>query len=206
MTDAIQHRICLDVDGVLAGFNDAYATLLSKVGRKPLPAGWQTDPHFPAEWNWEAAAGFTPRDVEQAWHEIIKPSSTFWKDLEPLPTAVESLMMLNGMVKAGEAEVYLLSHRMGDRAKLQTEQWAYEAGLDYPTVILTGDKLPFLRALGATFFVDDRPDTVLGISQARWPGHLVLKKAPYNKALWEEPGFHKASTIKEALQGAEIWA
>lgn len=207
--------VCLDIDGCLANFTKAYAKLLIKVGGNKLPHDWETNPEFPKVWYWEREAGY-PKEVEQeVWQtHILQKNSTFWQTLEPLPTAKESLMVLNGLEKAGKVHCVFLTHRMGDRAHLQTCEFLYENGFDYPTVLLAADKTPYLRLLQAHFFLDDKPDTVLDVAKKRqdekWGflPHLCLKTAPYNKELQAQVGLVKietAATVKEALQQAGIW-
>src|SRR5258706_7339654 len=77
-------------------------------------------------------------------------------------------------------EVYFITNRMGIRAKHQTEIWLYSLGMNYPTVIVTGDKLPILRSLGVNFFVDDRYETIMEVAEAKLPLKLYLRQAPYN--------------------------
>lgn len=202
--------IVLDIDGVLANFTKAYGELLTKVGGDKLPAGWQDDPDFPAVWYWERAAGYSKEVEERVWSKYItQKGSHFWKNLEPLPTARESLMHLNSLIKQGHTECYFLTHRMGHGAKLQTEEWLYANGIDYPTVLMTGEKVPWLRLLKANFFIDDRPETIQDVARVaveeKWPDFkLYLKQAPYNTALWGKVG--SAAVVKDALVAAGVLA
>ena len=201
--------LAFDIDGVLANFTKAYGELLTKVGGEKLPKGWQDDPNFPPTWGWERPAGFSEEVENKVWTKyILQEGSLFWKNLEPLPTARETLMYLNGLVKKGAAECYFLTHRMGHNAKLQTEEFLFANGLDYPTVILAADKMPWLRLLKASFFIDDKMETVQDLSRVaseeKWPDfQLYLKQAPYNRALWGRG--KEAMTVKEALLTAGVW-
>lgn len=201
--------LVFDIDGVLANFNLGYGRLLTKVGGDKLPKGWEENPAFPAMWDWDDAAGYTPEVTTKVWKKyIMQQGSDFWKTLEPLPTARETLMHLNGLVKKGVAECYFLTNRMGHNVKLQTEEFLYANGLDYPTVLITTDKIPWLRLLRPNFFIDDLDKTVKDVKWAAteelWPNfELYLKRAPYNKALWEE--VHTAETVKDALIAAGLW-
>ena len=203
--------IVLDIDGCLANFNKGYGTLLTKIGGARLPQGWQDEPNlnFPVTWDWDRAAGYSPDIIQKVWTKyIMQEGSHFWKNLEPLPTARESLMHVNSLVKQGQAECYFLTHRMGHAAKLQTEEWLYANGIDYPTVLMTADKVPWLRLLKANIFLDDKPETVQEVAQValeeKWPDFkLYLRQAPYNRALWEK--VFSVATVKDALIAAGVW-
>lgn len=201
--------LAFDVDGCFANFTKAYGELLTKVSGDKLPQGWQDDPNFPSQWYWEQPAGFSKEVETKVWQKYItQQGSQFWKNLEPLPTARETLMFLNSLIKQGKAECYFLTHRMGYSAKFQTEEFLYANGLDYPTVILAADKIPWLRLLKANFFVDDKPETVADLAKVaageKWPDfQLYLKHAPYNRELQGEVS--GAPTVKDALIAAGIW-
>ena len=201
--------LVFDIDGVFANFNLGYGRLLTKVGGDKLPKGWEENPDFPTVWDWDDAAGYTPEVTTKVWKKyIMQEGSDFWKTLEPLPTARETLMHLNGLVKKGAVECYFLTNRMGHNVKLQTEEFLYANGLDYPTVLIASDKVPWLRLLQPMFFVDDRVETIQDIirvsEEETWTDfQLYLKQAPYNKALWER--VNKARTVKNALILANLW-
>ena len=199
--------VTLDIDGCLADFTSAYAAALIAEDGDRLPEGWQDSPDWPGVWYWEREAGYG-KDVEKrVWDEyILKEDSAFWENLEPMHGAREVLMELNGLVKAGKAETYFVTHRMGDRAKLQTEKWLYNHGCDYPTVFMAGDKIPVLRFLKPDFFIDDKPETVSAVadSDSVMRDGLFLKMAPYNKDLWSDPRFQKAASVKDALITAGV--
>lgn len=198
--------VALDIDGCLANFTSSYARALIKVGGDRLPKGWETDPEWPKEWYWDRAAGYPPEVEKEVWSNyILQPGSKFWEQLDALPGTDESLMVLNGKVKRGEVDCYFLTHRIGHRAKNQTETWLYNHGIDYPTVLLAADKVPYLTQLKPDFFIDDKPDHVLAALKADVVDQLYLRITPYNKDLWEAQGFKKAVSVKDALVDAGLW-
>lgn len=196
-------KLAIDVDGVLAVFNNDYAKLIKKYGGPDFP---KNGPDWPPCWNWEADVDAGIK--KQCWDEITAEGSSFWHDLSPNPTTPHELTLLNNLAKEGH-EVFFLTNRMGHNAKLQTEKWLYEYGIDYPTVILVGDKLPLIKLMKIEFFVDDRPETIWEVAAAakehRLPvqGRVFLKEMPYNRE-----HRHKESTavsgIEEALQLAGL--
>lgn len=201
--------LVFDIDGCLANFNKAYGELLTKVGGDRLPKGWQDDPDFPTVWSWDRQAGYTPEVEERVWKKyILQEGSNFWKNLEPLPGAREALLQVNSLVKQGKVEAYFLTHRMGHKAKLQTEEFLYANGIDYPTVLIAADKAPWLRLLKPHFFIDDKPSTVEDVARVsaeeKWADfQLFLKMAPYNRELWGK--VRGAATVKDALVAAGVW-
>ena len=207
-------RVIVDIDGVCSLFTNAYASLLAyEAGGCKLPKGWQDDPTFPNCWNWEAQYGYDAATVKRVWEDHILAKDDFWRKLEPLPGTHYAMRRLNWLANDGLAEVYFLTHRMGNKAKLQTEKWLYDkGGIDYPTVIISGpEKLPLLRDLKPDFFIDDRQETMLELVKAaeheRWleGKNYFLKTAPYNKSA-AHPKLKRADSLEDALTKAGLWA
>lgn len=209
-------KLGIDIDGCLANFSLAYGELLIKVsGQDRLPPGWKTDPNFPSTWYWERAAGYSPAVEKEVWDKHIIKNPAFWEDLDCYEWAPETVRQLNRLSKKGN-DVYFITQRMGDRAKLQTEKWLYELGMDYPTVCLVAshtEKVPIIRALGIGFFVDDKAETIVDVSQlvkpleqTAPPFYLYVKDAPYNRGVEYPNGKVKhASSVKDALEQTGLW-
>jgi hypothetical protein len=200
--------VCLDIDGVLMNFTASYAAALAKVhGSDLLPNGWQVDPEFPPKWSWESHYGYTPAEEREVWQEHILKSNNFWLKLKPLPHARETLSVLNGLSKAGEIDLFFISHRMGLKAKYQTTMSLYENGIDFPCILFAEDKVPLLRALKANFFIDDKPETLMNVEAAshneKWPDfNLYIQDAGYNRSV--KVG-QRVANVKEALIAAGVW-
>lgn len=197
-------RLGIDIDGCLADFNTAYGELIVKTtGIDFFPDGWKQDPNFPKTWNWEIDNGYTPEQIKKVWDVIVK-NPRFWKKLEPYPETKEVLKELNSLAKKG-TDVYFLTHRMGVKAKQQTEEWLYDLGMSYPTVLITGDKCPVLHNLGIRFFIDDKLATMndvvrkLGVRD----NHYYILNRPYNQS-GREHGMKAANSILEALRAAAL--
>ncbi len=206
-------KLALDLDGCFFDFCTPYADLLIEVdGVDRLPEGWRKDPelHMPT-WYWERHYGYSKEVEAKVWDDHILPSKDFWLKLKPLPFARETLMELNQLQKEGH-EVYYLSHRHGKTALIQTQKALYEQGVDYPSVILTGNKRQIISALDIEFFVDDKTETLydlaLGMDAApgmfKCHGGIYLKSAPYNRGNWGST-IQVVGSVKEALQKAGLW-
>lgn len=194
-------KLAFDIDGVLADFTSSYGHALIEVtGRNLLPDGWETNPEFPLTWYWERDAGYTKEEEQKTWNEKILSSATFWKKLAPLPDTKDVIKQINRLAREGH-DIYFLTHRMGKQAKKQTEEWLYNLGVNYPTVLLSGNKTPLLQALEIDFFVDDKLSTVEDAAlhyMKRGKGCVVLKDAPYNRE-GRSGNFAVASNALEAL-------
>jgi 5'(3')-deoxyribonucleotidase len=156
-------RIAFDIDGCLANFTQGYADLIRTTsGRDLLTPEMIANPPC---WNWDIAVGYTKEEVGAAWGRI-KADPYFWRNLRPLDGEVfHTIEEL-----AWTHDIYFLTHRMGYKAKSQTEYWLDNWGVENPTVLLAGDKLPVLRALEVDLFIDDKPDTLeqIGTQMIQW--------------------------------------
>lgn len=149
-------RLGIDIDGVLADFNDAYRRKLFEVTNEDrIPVGFQ-----PSVWNYASEQyGYTKAQESATW-EAIKRSSSFWLSLDPLEGAVRFLDEVGRMIDHGHEAVFVTS-RPGFRAKQQTEEWLKWHGLDAtPTVVIASVKGPVYAALGITDVLDDKPEHV----------------------------------------------
>lgn len=193
-------RLALDIDGVLARFTDSYAHFLTRETGIAFP---RASEDFPQEWFWERAMGVTPEQEAKVWTErILQPGSKFWYKLHPMDGAGGIIRRLNDLTRVGH-EVFFLTHRMGDKAKLQTERWLYSYGMNFPTVLLSGEKVPLIQALGVTFFIDDKPSTV--VEAAEVMEKVYLMNAPYNVREEMPPNVVRVRSAEEALMKEGLW-
>lgn len=195
------NKIGCDIDGVLADFNLAYGKLFIEIGKENrFGENWQerlAATEFPLSWDWETQAGYSPETIRAVW-DHIKRSEKFWMNLTTYPGTERVIKRLNQMANGG-SEVYFLTNRMGEKAKLQTEKWLYNLGVNYPTVIVASDKLPIIQSLSLNFFIDDKPETIQAISEANLPDlKLWLRKHPYNEGVYK-PNVLMAATVEDAL-------
>lgn len=195
-------------DGVICEFSKSYADFLAKVhGRCLLPPDYRTSPDWPPKWDWESHYGYSAEVQQKTWQEHIIGSRNFWMKLQPLPTARESLGVLNALFNKGEIDLFFITSRLGVRVKWQTCQFLYQQGIDFPQVIISHDKVPVLRALGANFFIDDKPETLMNVEAAshaeKWPDfQLYVQDTGYNRSV--KVGT-RVMNVKEALIAAGLW-
>lgn len=200
-------RLGIDIDGCLASFSSAFARELTAHTGIKFPVN---EPGFPATWNWDLDAGVSIEQSRWVWkNKISQKGSSFWFDLEPLPGARATIVQLDFLVKSGRADVYFLTHRMGDSAKHQTEKWLYEQGMCYPTVLLSGNKVPLINGLDVQAFVDDKPETILDVAQYSLGrplyGHVYKLRMPYNQSVKESEAVVGVESVREMLTREGLW-
>jgi hypothetical protein len=168
-------KIALDMDGCLAHFTRGYAEVIRRTsGRDLLTEEMILNPPC---WNWDLAAGYTKEEERAAWNHIFS-SNEFWQNLPPIPgLGQEFFDDLEALTY--DHDVYFLTHRAGKNAKQQTEAWLFDRTLTCPTVLLSGDKLPLLKALDIQYFVDDKPETLVEVSRSGWAETHGLFKVNY---------------------------
>jgi len=199
-------KVCFDIDGVIARFDLAYGKAIIEVTKRNLlPEGWETSPDFPATWYWDRDAGYTKDEEKKTWNTRILNSTSFWKNLAPLPGSKEVMKQLNRLAREG-SDIYFLTHRMGKRAKSQTEEFLYNLGCNYPTVILSGNKAPFAEAVGGLdLYCDDKLSTIEEFATSGLVKNLFLKAAPYNVEGRTNNGYRVVGSASEALSVAGLW-
>lgn len=198
-----------DIDGVLASFESAWNPLLTKIaGEDKLPKGWQDDPNFPNEWDWDKTA-YGKEIVSKGWEHVVR-SDKFWLDLKPLPGALEVAKQINRLMK--RHDVFFMTSRCGVGVQQQTCKWLYEIGVLFPNVIVVNrwqDKVPLLMNMRADFFVDDKLETVRALYNHCYLNRLPIKQffladAPYNRD-GRISGMRIAASITDALKQSNLW-
>lgn len=146
-------KIGVDVDGVLAIFDQGYTDVLIKTSGRDL---FPTKPYDPPCWDWTAPLGYTKEEDKAAWQAVLD-STNFWRTLPAYPDASRNLGLL-GALDAGGHEVYFITTRFGIKPKAQTTEWLYRNGYTgTPSVIVSSKKGPIAEGLGLDVFIDDKP-------------------------------------------------
>jgi len=175
-----RQKIVVDMDGVCADFAAGFTKLGKMLGLLVNPISTPT----------QATYGFDdlPREVKALiWDKIIA-SPRFWRDLPSL-LSPEEIVALRNLEKH---ELYFLTARLGNNPKGQTEMWLAERGIYCPTVVVLASYRPdptlhapllkraFCKAIGAHWFIDDKPAIVREVGFE--PGILsVLREWQYSK-------------------------
>lgn len=159
--------LAVDVDGVLADFTFGYHKLLAE---------WHPEyaVHTTAEqktWDYTAIAN----DHEAETWTRLKQHPTFWQNLPSRLTAEEQYKLI---FLCGEHRVYFVTNRMGNQPERQTAAWLRARGVYDPNVIVTCDKALAVRAIGAVFAIDDKPENIMAMHPYT---HTTLYTLPYNR-------------------------
>lgn len=143
-------RLAIDVDDVLAGFNQGF----QKVAKGIYPDRPLLD-LMPEDWyytNWKLKFW----ELRRVWNKVFD-TPWFWLGLDRL----SNTKLLKELTDTHEC--YFLTARSdtgGISAKLQTEQWLKNAGVELPTVLISSDKVPIIKALNIDAFIDDKASTI----------------------------------------------
>lgn len=181
-------KLMIDIDGVLAKFEDRYVEVLNEVSGRSVKLGnWR-----PPVWDYEGLLGFTDEDIAKAWEEIKRPSNRFWYWLEPYKYVGKVVEQVNKLTAAAQAEVYFITTRPGDGAFTDSYNWLKMMGFRYPNVIISFDKGPLCKAIGITHAIDDRDKNCLSLKEWVPQAKVTMLAQPWNKdflELEESKGF-----------------
>ena len=210
-------KIGIDVDGVLASFEEGYAKLIIAVTGKdlfPEPKPWWPT-GCPPVWFWTQHFGYTQAEDSATW-KAIKESPDFWQKLKILPGAytLRNLFQKYGFLKSHD--IYFVTNRLGIRPKEQTERWLREhLGLSRPTVLLSEEKGLIAKGLHLDCYIDDKDSNVLDVAKnAVWAklgaeGPVIYRtrtyclNKDYNKGMPESNSatpYTRVDSVEEFLQ------
>lgn len=147
--------VLVDVDGVLAQFNERFLSLLNTVnGGTNL--GFPDGLHEPNQWSWFEAAGFPKKVVNAAW-DFAQHHPEFWASLGVYPTTRPFLAALLEARNEGRITPYFCTSRTCPGVQDETHAWLRFYGFGRPNVVVvkTHTKHLVAQAVGATAVLDD---------------------------------------------------
>lgn len=181
--------IAVDCDGVLADFNEAFVKLVIEVTGKDLFPKWPFD--IPT-WEYPTYYGYTKEEQSKVW-QVIKEDRSFWFTLLPYPHTTKFLLQLRGTGR----DVYFITHRMGIKAKQQTEDWLETYGYLSPTVLLSSKKACACTAIDAGFYIDDKQENCLDVQANASDTQGFMLARPWNQTADRIP---RVDSIMEFLE------
>lgn len=178
----------VDVDGVLANFNESFIRLTIDItGRDLFPAR----PFDIPCWNYPQYYGYTEQETAGVW-EKIENSPIFWETLAPYEDTINAVRYLREQFALGN-DIYFVTSRPGKSAKIQTEKWLRSWFLP-PTVLISSNKGLCSRALAFDAYIDDRWENALDVSTTG--AQSILMDRPWNREYnAEEFGIVRTSTV-----------
>lgn len=167
-------RIGIDVDGVLACFEKGAVNISrSQCGKPEL--GYR-----PGDWDW-TDSGMSREEIKNMWEGILHQRS-FWYNLENAPGFTAD--SLDNLQHAGH-DLHFITTRYvkggGIKPFEQTFDWLVERGVIYPSVIVTEEKGLIAEALHLDTFIDDKPENLIKVREARPKCKTYLLDAPWNQ-------------------------
>jgi hypothetical protein len=186
-------KLGIDIDGVLADFTTGFQVLTMRTTSKKLPP--------PTSWDYMREV-LSPSEMTFLWDRI--KTTQFWHNLMPLPEASKLLKVFVPFLEANtDNEVYFITSRPGQRAKLQSEQWLREyTKLTNPTVCMIpvedyACKGHIAKGLGLDLFIDDNIQATEAV--------ITYGPAKCNVYLIDQP-WNQTSQLRRATQNyiAEI--
>jgi len=180
-------RIGIDVDGVLADFNERFIERTIDVTGTDL---FPPRPFDIPTWNYPEHYGYDHNQVSAVW-ESIKADREFWFGLSPYGWTREFLRRLRE-----DDDVYFITNRPGLLTKTQTEDWLrlYE-GPVLPTVLVSSMKGFCARALDLDAYIDDRDVNVVDVRIVSPKTRTFILGQPWNRTdiLTAEKGIERVS-------------
>jgi uncharacterized HAD superfamily protein len=187
-------NIGIDLDGVLANFNDAYADILRTINPAiTIPKSSST---WPQHWGWDKHAGYTSKQINEAW-EVVK-STTFWGTLHPLKGTLETLKELSVLRGIGHG-IYFITSRPGRMAKYYSEIWLGAHGMQNPTVIISNEKGSVAKGLDLNIFIDDKPENIIDVVTAAPKCKCYIINKPYNQTFIDANLCERVNNVQEVL-------
>jgi len=116
-------KLGIDVDGVLARFNDGFLRIADRIWPRRIPAGFT-----PTEWDW-SDAGLSSGEVDRVW-ESIRATRNFWMSLPAYFDSVHSVA--RERIRHPEDEVFYCTARVpteGLPVMHQTQRWLEMCGI-----------------------------------------------------------------------------
>jgi FMN phosphatase YigB (HAD superfamily) len=170
--------IGIDLDGVLAKWNESYYDWLVEMTGKDLCPEEHKNPPV---WWWPQHFGYTEEEVK-ATFEKTWADYGFWVNLKPYDDAEEFLAAF--AEAEGADDVYFITSRKGVQVKLQTERWLEFYGFGWPTVIIANGaeaKAHVAQGLGTTHFLEDSDENAQAIALACPKTQVFLLDRNYNR-------------------------
>ncbi len=189
--------IGVDVDGILANFNEAYINLLWKTTGKDrfgaYPDASKVDTHC---WQYPESHGYTKEEENFTWAAILEDPH-FWENLPAYPDAKGFLNELwLSISDRGKVPVYFITNRMGASPHQQTARWLHRHMFDQPNVLISSKKGLSCAALGITHYIDDKIENVVDVARET-DARVFLLDRPWNQTTTSFLSVERIGSLEE---------
>ena len=170
--------VAIDLDGIIANFTDAFADVARGLGYSLAPD------YVPTDWNW--AEVLSLQQIDRCWKKI-QETDNWWMGVKPYPNVGDSLAILH---RDENVDVYFITSRTASAGNSVLDQaicWLTVYGLrgTFGSAIVVkrpSQKLKVLQAIGAHFFIDDKPETVEQVLDEYPACSSFLLTQPWNQS------------------------
>jgi uncharacterized HAD superfamily protein len=177
-------RLGIDVDGVLADFNNSFIDRVVQVCKRDL---FPLRPFEIPTWDYPQHYGYTDAEIERVWADI-KKDPFFWETLPTYPETAQALHDLQKRATMFRDEIYFITSREGKWPKIQTERWLRAKNIlnistqdeFRPTVLVSSDKGACADALELDFYIDDKWSNCTDVAMNRSTGVYMVDR-PWNR-------------------------
>lgn len=184
-------RVGLDIDGVLADFNQSFRKLIHEVsGKELIPAK-----DYTPVWHYPQHYGYTSKEINKVW-DVIKTTS-FWLDLAPYENLNPVWDKIFELEKS-QVDFYFITSRVGQQVKHQTEEWLMRHLGVFPTVLISERKGHIARGLDLDYFLDDKPENWEDVDATGTEAYLINRQ--WNKDAKHIPDVCRVDTVLEFLE------
>ena len=194
-------KISIDMDGVLARFDSAFAEACNRVWPGRLPTDFE-----PTNWDYTKCTDLSKAEVNVVWGRI-KQTENFWLKLWPYSEGVIALARF--LVSQKGHDVYFTTARVptpGLTVAKQTQLWLDSCGIrecnNYVGVLVceAERKWELYEAMDIAFSIDDKGTTVEECDLLLAPWHRAyLLDRPWNQ---EAKPARRIASVEEFLDAA----
>jgi hypothetical protein len=171
----------IDIDGVLANFDQAMIKVMRKLGIN-LP-----DDFHPSDWNW-GNANLPSDGMARAW-AIIDATENFWESLTPTEDILTMATFFHEHAD-NDCDIYFITARedsAGRSVRKQSENWLREY-LGHPKQTINVlpsksgmDKVDILHAMHVDCSIDDHTPTIVNAKTLKPNHRAYLLNKPWNQ-------------------------
>ena len=193
-------KIMMDIDGVIAIFDDGYKRVLKD------NFGINIDTGITREWDYKLAYPEITEEIDKKAWEIMCSERRFWLGLPQYAENIDQICAYSALFPVfykTELLIHYITTRVPSTSDvstiIQTKKWLEATGLvdvgSYNGIIVTRDKGKAVELLGITYAIDDKISNLEKISKS-CKSYLLTR--PWNVNYKND--FERVSNVKEFFE------